>query len=111
MPIVDEEGFAVNSENDDIIAVIQANVNAEVVLQCIEAPGLLENRDDPDSCIKEIPSGDLSMWEDRSEGRFKRKLHGLNTLFKSGVHKVIIADGRTAHPVTDALNGKGTIIS
>jgi len=31
-------------------------------------------------------------------------------LFEHGASRVIIADGRSEHPVADALSGKGTVI-
>ena len=31
-------------------------------------------------------------------------------LFEHGASKVIISDGRSAHPVADALAGQGTVI-
>ena len=31
-------------------------------------------------------------------------------LFEQGATRVIIADGRTEHPVSDAMAGKGTVI-
>jgi acetylglutamate/LysW-gamma-L-alpha-aminoadipate kinase len=40
----------------------------------------------------------------------KRKMLALRTLFDSGAARVILADGRTEHPVEDALAGKGTVI-
>jgi acetylglutamate/LysW-gamma-L-alpha-aminoadipate kinase len=40
----------------------------------------------------------------------KRKMLALRRLFESGASRVIIADGRTERPVSDALAGKGTII-
>jgi acetylglutamate/LysW-gamma-L-alpha-aminoadipate kinase len=40
----------------------------------------------------------------------KRKMLALRRLFNGGAKEVIIADGRTEHPVRDALAGKGTII-
>jgi acetylglutamate/LysW-gamma-L-alpha-aminoadipate kinase len=40
----------------------------------------------------------------------KRKILALRKLFEAGAGTVIIADGRTEHPVRDALNGKGTRI-
>ena len=40
----------------------------------------------------------------------KRKMLALGRLFDAGAAEVIIADGRVAHPVLDALAGKGTSI-
>jgi acetylglutamate/LysW-gamma-L-alpha-aminoadipate kinase len=40
----------------------------------------------------------------------KRKMLAFRKLFEHGASKVIISDGRSAHPVKDALAGKGTVI-
>jgi acetylglutamate/LysW-gamma-L-alpha-aminoadipate kinase len=110
VPIIDEEGFAINSENDDIINVLQEGMQAEKIIQLIEAPGFLEDKDDPDSLVKRITRSELQSREQQVEGRMKRKMLALTRLFDSGATTVIISDGRTEHPVKDALDGKGTII-
>ena len=40
----------------------------------------------------------------------KRKILALRKLFATGEGTVFISDGRTETPITDALNGTGTII-
>ena len=110
IPIIDEAGFAINSENDDIVAVLQGALNADKVIQLIEAPGFLENKDDEASVLKALPASELKEREVSVEGRMKRKMLALGRLFDAGAAEVIIADGRVAHPVHDALAGKGTSI-
>lgn len=110
VPIVDENGFAINSENDDIIAVLNGSLQADRIFQFIEAPGYLDNPSDETSLIPRISSAELFQKEEAAEGRMKRKLHALNKLLGNNKTKIIIADGRTEHPFTDALNEKGTII-
>lgn len=110
VPIADEKGFAINSENDDILNAVQQTFRAEKIFQFIEAPGFLDDKDDPDSLVKAISRQELAAREARVEGRMKRKMLALKNLFESGAVTVIIADGRTEHPVRDALNGKGTLI-
>jgi len=41
----------------------------------------------------------------------KRKMLAVRKLFEAGASRVIIADGRSEHPVSDALSGKGTVIA
>jgi acetylglutamate/LysW-gamma-L-alpha-aminoadipate kinase len=110
VPIIDELNFAINSENDDIINVLQNTVHADTIIQLIEAPGFLENPQDSTSLIKKITQNELKIWEQQVSGRIKRKLFALGTLLKSGASTVIISDGRVEHPLNDALHGKGTII-
>jgi len=110
IPIVDENGFAINSENDDIINVIQAGLKADRIIQLIEAPGFLDDASDESSVIARLSRAELVSREEASSGRIKRKLLALNKLFQEGAANVIIADGRVEHPVRDALDGHGTIV-
>ena len=110
IPIADEAGFAINSENDDIVAVLQGALNADKIIQLIEAPGFLEDKDDETSVLQALSASELKEREASVEGRMKRKMLALGRLFDAGAAEVIIADGRVAHPVLDALAGKGTSI-
>ena len=110
IPLVDEDGFAVNSENDDVVAQLQLTMEADTVLQLIEAPGFMGDPTDPDSVMPTLASGDLPGLVEQSEGRIKRKLYALNKLAQNGASRIIICDGRTEHPVRDGLAGKGTVI-
>jgi acetylglutamate/LysW-gamma-L-alpha-aminoadipate kinase len=110
VPIIDENNFAINSENDDIINVLQKCVHAEKIIQLIEAPGFLDDPSDPDTVVDKISPGELERRESQVEGRMKRKLLALRKLFEDGAHTLIMADGRVENPIHDALAGKGTII-
>jgi len=110
IPIIDEAGFAINSENDDIVAVLQGALKADKVIQLIEAPGFLEDKNDEGSMLQTLPVSEIKAREASVEGRMKRKMLALGRLFDAGAREVIISDGRTAHPVLDALAGKGTTI-
>jgi acetylglutamate/LysW-gamma-L-alpha-aminoadipate kinase len=94
VPIVDEDNNAINTENDDVVRVLQHAVRAGTVINLIEAPGFLSDKDD-----------------EEVEGRMRRKMLAVRKLFEAGATRVIIADGRAEHPVDDALSGKGTVIS
>ncbi len=111
VPIADESGAAINSENDDIVTVLQREMNAECVVQLIEAPGLLRDASDPSSVIPALTLQELASWEATAEGRIRRKLLALRRLLEGGTARVIVADGRGEHPVADALSGLGTALS
>ena len=110
IPIIDEQGFAINSENDDIVGVLQKTLHTLKVIQLIEAPGFLEDKDDEHSALAELPAAELADREATVEGRMKRKILALRRLFDAGVSEVVIADGRTERPLLDALAGKGTTV-
>ena len=109
-PIIDENNIAINSENDDIIRVLQKEFQAEKIVQLIEAPGFLKDTNNPASVVSKMSQKELCQWESTSEGRMKRKLHSLRKLFEEGTCEVIIADGRVENPLKNALDGRGTII-
>ncbi len=110
IPIADENGFAINSENDDIVAKISNALEIETVIQLIEAPGFLDSPDDENSLVKQMSVAELNTREAQVEGRIKRKLLALTKLCAGGKTRVILSDGRTEQPIADALNGKGTHI-
>ena len=111
IPIVDEKGFAINSENDDIVTRIAATLEIDTVIQLIEAPGLLEDSADEGSLIARLDLNELRAREASAEGRIKRKLLALTRLCEGGGTRVIIADGRIEHPLAAALDGGGTHIA
>ncbi len=110
IPIADENGFAINSENDDIVVQLAAALEIDSVIQLIEAPGFLDDPDDETSLVERMSIAELNARETQVEGRIKRKLLALTRLCAGGRTRVIIADGRGDHPIEDALNGKGTHI-
>ncbi len=111
VPIMDEEGFAVNAENDEIVALLHQELHADQVVHLIEAPGLLSDPENPDSLVASLKPSDLESWETRAEGRMKRKIRSMIKLFNTGAPEVFIADGRIDHPLQQALSGKGTRIT
>ncbi len=110
VPIIDEDNFAINSENDDIVALLHSQLKAEKILQLIEAPGYLKDKNDSASLIKFIPKENLEKVESEVEGRMKRKIHALKKLLGAGSTTVIISDGRIENPIQNALNENGTVI-
>ncbi len=110
IPIIDENGHAINSENDDIVNILQQALVADHIVQLIEAPGFLDDKDDPTSLVATLSRAELERREQQVEGRMKRKMLALRRLFEFGASKVTISDGRTEAPISDALAGKGTII-
>lgn len=111
IPIVDENGFAINSENDDIIVQIASALDIDTVIQLIEAPGFLDDPADETSLVTSMSLGELERREANVEGRIKRKLLALTRLCQDGKTRVIIADGRREQPIISALEGAGTHIS
>ena len=110
VPIVDEKGFAINSENDELVALLCQELDAEKVVHLIEAPGLLKDPDNSYSLLPKLSPLDLETWEEKASGRMKRKLRAISKLFKNNSPKVFIGDGRVDQPICRLLEGDGTVI-
>ena len=113
VPIGAPDGTALNSENDDILTAVACALLPDAVVSLIEAPGLLSDREDPESLVPEVAACDLESWEARVEGRMRRKIRALRRLFDElgeAAPSVHLADGRSARPVSAALSGAGTRI-
>lgn len=110
VPIVDENNFAIDAENDDIINLLVETLNAKRIIQLIEAPGFLENKNDPNTLVAKISRHELQMRENQVDDQMKSMILAWRMLFEVGARSVIISDGRTEHPIKDALEGKGTRI-
>ena len=110
VPIIDENNYAISSENDDIVALLKSTLDAHRIIQLIEAPGFLDDACNPDSVVKSISQSELKKRESQVDGRMKRKMKALIKLFESGKTTVYICDGRIENPITNALNGGGTVI-
>ena len=102
VPIIDEQNAAINTENDDVVRVLQQALHADLVINLIGAPGFLANKDDESSLITHIAATELEAREQQVDGRMKRKMLAVRKLFEHGA---------LAHPVAAALAGKGTVIS
>ena len=111
IPIIDEQHCAINSENDDIVNVLQESLHAKCILNLIEAPGFLDDPADPRSVVAHMTPAEVAAREARVGGRIRRKMLALRRLTQSSPPvRVVIGDGRGEQPIADALAGKGTVI-
>jgi len=108
---VSYQGEALNVDGDRAAAAIGAALRAEKVVILSNVPGLLRDLSDDSSLIRHIPPELTEECLDRyAEGRMKRKVLGAMEALRDGVEQVIIADGRVAQPLHQALAGQGTVI-
>ncbi len=110
VPIIDENGYAINSENDDIVSLLQKSLKSETVVHLIEAKGFLKDPYNENMVVKRMNREELTTWEAESKGRIKRKLYSLKKMFENEVKRVIIADGRIEKPLEGAFAFVGTVI-
>ncbi len=107
---VSDQGDALNVDADRAAAMLAAALQAETLLLLTAAPGLLRHFPDESSLITHLPPAQLDAALTFAQGRMKKKVLGAQEAIQGGVARVIIADGRVAHPIQNALAGQGTHI-
>jgi acetylglutamate/LysW-gamma-L-alpha-aminoadipate kinase len=108
---VSHQSEALNVDGDRAAAAIGAALKAQTVVILSNVPGLLRDVEDENSLIQHIPVAQATKYLDRyAKGRMKRKILGAVEALRDGAGRVIIADGRVAQPLQQALAGQGTII-
>lgn len=110
-PAISHDNEIVNTDNDWAVAVMAGQLKVSRVVYLFEAPGLLRSVDDPGSVIPHIPKDSLDDYLTFARGRMKKKILGAKKALELGVQTIYWGDGRIPHPVSNALNGGGTVIS
>jgi [amino group carrier protein]-L-2-aminoadipate 6-kinase len=105
------QGDALNVDADRAAAMVAGAAGAEELIILTNVPGLMRNFPDESTLIAHLPKAGLEQALSFAEGRMKKKVLGASEALDLGVPKVIFSDGRTEHPLLDALAGKGTMIS
>jgi acetylglutamate/LysW-gamma-L-alpha-aminoadipate kinase len=105
------KGEALNVDADRAAAMVAGAIKAEKLIILTNVPGLMRHFPDESSVIAHLPRVGLEQALSFAEGRMKKKVLGASEAIDLGVPQVIFADGRTGHPLLDALAGKGTVIS
>jgi len=103
-------GEALNVDADRAAAMLASALHAETLILLTAVPGLMKNFPDESSLIRQLPQAQLPAALEAAQGRMKKKVLGAEEALKGGVGKVIIADGRIQNPITNAINGNGTVI-
>ncbi len=112
IPAVTFDGTAVNVDGDRAAAEVARAFSADKLLLLSDVPGLLKDIEDEETLIEKIDYEEIERYsEEYAEGRMKKKLLGAGEAIESGVGSVVLGDGTTDKPVTDALSGAGTEIS
>lgn len=109
-PAASYQGEAVNVDGDTAAAMLAAASKAEAFLMLSNVPGLLRDLRDPDSLVARIAAKAIDDFMPLAHGRMKRKLMAAAIALQGGVARVILAAANVAHPVTLALEGRGTVI-
>jgi [amino group carrier protein]-L-2-aminoadipate 6-kinase len=107
---VSEKGDALNVDADRAAAMVAVALKAETLLLLTAVPGLMKKFPDESTLIRLLPMNQLPAASEAAQGRMKKKVLGAEEALKGGVSRVIIADGRIQNPITNALEGNGTVI-
>jgi acetylglutamate/LysW-gamma-L-alpha-aminoadipate kinase len=107
---VSPQGEALNVDADRAAAEISAAVRADKLILLTAVPGLMKNFPDESTLITTVPTTQLDTSLDYAQGRMKKKILGAKEALEGGVGQVIIADGRVGTPITNAIEGNGTVI-
>ena len=108
---ISPEGDALNVDADRAAAMVAGAVNAERLIILSNVPGLLRHFPDEGTLIPHIDKTSVEQSLEFAQGRMKKKVLGASEALQLGVAQVVLADGRVANPITDALAGRGTVIS
>jgi len=103
-------GEALNVDADRAAAMVASAIKAETLILLTAVPGLMKDFPDESTLIRLLPQSQLSAASEAAQGRMKKKVLGAEEALKGGVSRVIIADGRIEHPISNALAGNGTVI-
>ena len=100
-----------NVDGDRASAATAGALNANTLLILSNVRGLYRDFPDEKSFISEVPPAQMEGALQAAQGRMKRKVIAAGEALQTGTRTVIIADGRTARPASQALAGAGTRFS
>jgi [amino group carrier protein]-L-2-aminoadipate 6-kinase len=107
-PIAAEDGTAINVDGDRLAAEIAVALAARMLIIFVDTPGLLRDRADEMSVIRQLTCNDADELLAAIGGRARVKLRAAADARRRGVGSVGIADGRGAGPLVGAIAGGGT---
>ncbi len=104
-------GDVVNVDGDRAAAAVASALGAHTLVVLSNVPGLLADIHDERSLVRTLCADDLAAYETRVTGGMRRKLMAASEALRGGVRRVVLADGRGAHPLRAALAEQGTVIA
>ena len=105
-----EEGRPINVDGDKLALELAIQLGAEGLLFFSDTPGLLLDKDDESSLIREIDAGDAEQALAVAKGRMVVKVEAALGAIERGVGRVVFSDARAEHPIQRALDGEGTVV-
>lgn len=111
VPMLADDGVAVNSDADRAAAAVAGAMAASLVL-LTDVAGVFADPDDPSTRIDEaVDPSDFGRLEEAAEGFMTRKVMAAREALDRGAGEVLIADATAARPIGRALTGDATRIA
>lgn len=111
VPMLADDGTAVNSDADRAAAAVAGAVGATLV-ELTDVAGVYADPEDPETRIDRVETADdWQALEAAAEGFMRRKVMAAREALESGATGVVIADANGEQPVQRALAGDGTTIA
>ena len=110
-PALADEGVPINVDGDKLALGVAEALGADGLLFFSDTPGLLADRHDDSSLIREIDAGNPEGALSAAAGRMVVKVESAIKAVERGVGKVVFADARVERPISRALAGEGTVVS
>ncbi len=105
-----DEARPINVDGDKLALELARHLSATALLFFSDTPGLLADKDDESTLIRDIDASDPASALGSAKGRMVVKVESALKAIEQGVGQVIFADARVEHPVQRALAGDGTKI-
>lgn len=110
-PLAVSEDGLLNIDGDRASAAVASTLHAGELVILSNVRGLYRHYPDESSFVEEVSLREVNSAMDWAQGRMKRKVLGAQEALEGGAGRVIIGDGRVTNPVTQALNGAGTVFT
>ncbi len=110
-PALGEDGVPINVDGDKLALGIAEKLGARSLLFFSDTPGLLADRFDESSLIREIDASDPDTALSAAAGRMIVKVESAIRAVERGVGMVVFSDARVERPITRALAGEGTVVT
>ncbi|MFN8594222.1 MAG: [LysW]-aminoadipate kinase [Thermomicrobiales bacterium] len=109
-PALGEEGIPINVDGDKLALELASALAADGLIFFSDTPGLLADRNDESTLIREIDASAPESALAAAGGRMVVKVEAALGAIERGVGRVVFADGRAPHPIRAALAGEGTTV-
>ena len=109
-PALGEAGVPINVDGDKLALELAIALGAGGLLFFSDTPGLLADKDDESSLVRELDAANPDAALAAAAGRMRVKVEAALGAIARGVGRVVFADGRADHPIRRALAGDGTVV-